>query len=68
MNLVTNANEAIGSRSGVISIATGVMNADQEYLYGCYGDHPKPGRYAYIEINDTGCGMDAETIEKIFDR
>jgi len=67
MNLVTNANEAIGQKSGVISIVTGIMHADSSYLLDCYGDNPEPGRYAYVEVNDTGCGMDAETREKIFD-
>jgi len=67
MNLVTNANEAIEGKSGVISISTGVMHADAAYLLDCYGDHPLPGRYAYVEVSDTGCGMDAETQAKIFD-
>ncbi len=67
MNLVTNANEAIEGKSGVISITTGVMHADASYLLDCYGDHPLPGRYAYVEVSDTGCGMDADTRAKIFD-
>ncbi|GAV19406.1 two-component system, chemotaxis family, CheB/CheR fusion protein [Mariprofundus micogutta] len=67
MNLVTNANEAIGKKSGVISISTGVMQADSSYLLDCFGDNPVQGRYAYVEVNDTGCGMDAETRDKIFD-
>ncbi|EAU54557.1 histidine kinase [Mariprofundus ferrooxydans] len=67
MNLVTNANEAIGGKSGVISITTGVMHADAEYLMDCYGDIPVAGRYTYVEVSDTGCGMDAETRQKIFD-
>ncbi len=67
MNLVTNANEAIGKKSGVISISTGAMQADSNYLLDCYGDNPVPGRYAYVEVNDTGCGMDAATRDKIFD-
>jgi len=28
---------------------------------------PPPGTYAFLEILDTGCGMDAETQMKIFD-
>ncbi|MDX8405943.1 MAG: response regulator [Mariprofundus sp.] len=67
MNLVTNANEAIGGKSGVISLTTGVMHADVAYLLDCYGDNPLPGRYTYVEVSDTGCGMDAETQQKIFD-
>ena len=67
MNLVTNANEAIEGKSGVISITTGVMHADAAYLLDCFGDQPLPGRYSYVEVSDTGCGMDAETKAKIFD-
>ncbi len=67
MNLVTNANEAIGARSGVISTSTGVMHADEDYLRDCHGDAPQPGRYAWLEVSDTGCGMDRETMERIFD-
>jgi len=67
MNLVTNANEAIGGHSGVISITTGVMHADAEYLMDCYGDNPASGRYVYVEVSDTGCGMDTATQQKIFD-
>jgi len=67
MNLVTNANDAIGGRSGVISITAGMMHADADYLASCYGENPESGRYVYIEVSDTGCGMDKETIEKVFD-
>ena len=68
MNLVTNASEAIGERSGVITIATGVMEADQEYLREVYlDDELEPGYYTYFEVTDTGCGMDEETAAKVFD-
>ncbi|TLS66714.1 response regulator [Mariprofundus erugo] len=67
MNLVTNANEAIAGRSGVISITTGVMHADLRYLMDCYGDNPVAGRFAYVEVSDAGCGMDAATQQRIFD-
>jgi len=68
LNLITNASEAIGVRSGVISFSTGIMHADEAYLRGSFCDHSVPeGRFVYIEVSDTGCGMDSETIEKIFD-
>jgi len=68
LNLITNANEAIGKRSGVISFTTGVMHADAQYLHESFCDDGVPeGRFAYFEVSDTGCGMDAETIEKMFD-
>ena len=67
MNLVTNANEAIDNKSGVIALTTGMMYADRNFLLDCYGDQPEAGRFIYVEVSDTGCGMDKETIEKIFD-
>lgn len=68
VNLVTNAAEAIGDRSGTITIHTGEMEADAAYLAGCYLDDQLPGgRYAFVEILDTGAGMDEEVRAKIFD-
>jgi signal transduction histidine kinase/ActR/RegA family two-component response regulator len=74
MNLITNASEAIGDKSGVISLSTGAMGCDRAYLNDINEvvraslDEPLPeGVYTYFEVADTGCGMDAETIEKIFD-
>jgi len=68
MNLITNASEAIGDRSGAISIATGVMEAGREYLGGTYLDEDLPeGYYVFMEVADTGCGMDEKTRSKVFD-
>ncbi|MFH1574644.1 MAG: response regulator [Acidobacteriota bacterium] len=74
MNLIVNASEAIGDRSGVITLSTGAMECDRAYLDDVceilradLGEPPPEGLYAYLEVADTGCGMDAETIGKIFD-
>ena len=68
LNLITNANEAIEDRSGVITLNTGVMYADSAYLLGAYTNTSLPeGRYVYMEVSDTGCGMDAKTMKRIFD-
>ena len=68
MNLITNAAEAIGERSGVIKVGTGIVDADRAYLSASYfDDHLPAGRYVYLEVSDTGCGMDPETQAKIFD-
>jgi len=68
MNLITNASEAIGDRSGIISITTGAMDVDRRYLEKTYFDEDLPnGLYVTLEVADTGCGMDAETKAKIFD-
>jgi two-component system, cell cycle sensor histidine kinase and response regulator CckA len=69
MNLITNASEAIAEVSGVVTLSTGVMDCDEEYLKGVVGDsevHP-PGQYVFVEVSDTGCGMDADTMGRIFD-
>ncbi len=68
MNLITNANEAIDRISGVISIRTGVMYADQSYLAQCICDDDlEAGHYVFVEVADTGCGMTGEVMKKIFD-
>jgi two-component system cell cycle sensor histidine kinase/response regulator CckA len=68
MNLITNAAEAIGEQGGVIKAGTGIMDADRTYLSETYfDDHLPDGRYVYLEISDTGCGMTPETQARIFD-
>ncbi len=68
MNLIINASEAVGEKSGVITVTTGVMEADQAYLSETYLDESlKEGYYVYLEVADTGRGMDQKTIDKIFD-
>ncbi len=68
MNLVVNASEAISERSGVITISTGAMDCDRQYLSESWLDEQLPeGMYVFIEVADTGGGMDAETRSRIFD-
>lgn len=68
MNLVINASEAIGDKSGVIAITTGCMDCDQSYLKGVWLDENlSDGLYVYLEIADTGCGMNKEISAKLFD-
>ena len=68
MNLITNASDAIGDRVGVITVATGVMRADRDYLQGTFLDEDLPeGEYVFLEVSDTGCGMDPATRARIFD-
>ncbi len=68
MNLLTNASEASDGKSDVVSISTGVMECDHSYLSATYLDDDLPeGAYVFVEVSDTGCGMDKETMAKIFD-
>ncbi len=68
MNLIINASEAIGNRSGVITLTTGCMDCDRNYLKDVWLDgNLSDGLYVYLEIADTGCGMDKEVMAKLFD-
>lgn len=68
MNLIINASDAIGDRSGVIAITSGVMHCDRNYLADTFLDENLPdGLYVYLEVADTGSGMSAETRARIFD-
>ena len=68
MNLAINASEAIGEASGVISFATGCRECSLEYLGETWlNDELSPGRYVFLEVADTGCGMEPATVERIFE-
>ncbi len=69
VNLVTNALEALsGKKKGLILIGTGVVDCDSARLSKLpLGEYLRAGRYVYLEISDTGCGIDRETREQIFD-
>lgn len=68
MNLIMNASEAIGDRSGVITLATGMTFVDKAYLSGTFIDEDLPeALYSYIEVSDTGYGMDERVRARIFD-
>ena len=68
MNLITNASDAIGDKSGVIFISTGLVQYNGSYLYERYmHEKLQEGMYAFLEVIDTGCGMDNSTRQKLFD-
>jgi CheY-like chemotaxis protein len=68
MNLILNASEALNEKSGVIAVSTGARECDQAYLRECFlGEKLPPGLYVYLEVSDTGCGMDRKTINRVFE-
>lgn len=68
MNLITNAAESIGDQGGKISFSTGVKEFDQKTLENSRLEEKLPeGRYIWMEVRDSGCGMDADTVQKLFD-
>jgi PAS domain S-box-containing protein len=67
-NLVINASEAIGDNSGDINILVGTKICDNFYLNEIeMEENLIEGEYVFIEVSDTGCGMNRETISKLFD-
>jgi signal transduction histidine kinase len=59
IHLTANAADALGDRSGEIEISTGVMWAERGELPSLQvGRTLCAGLYVYIEVRDTGCGMD----------
>ena len=68
MNLVINASEAIGDRSGIISVATGRARVDRADPDRNATEAGLPqGDYVFLEVADDGCGMSAETQARIFE-
>jgi len=68
MNLLVNAAEGIGG-TGRIDVRTESVWLDEAALQDSYHHGPEiaPGPYVCIEVEDTGCGMSAAVLERIFD-
>ena len=68
MNLITNASDALGDTAGTVTLETGTVMADREMLASTYLNEQLPdGPYVYLEVSDTGCGMDDATSARIFE-
>lgn len=68
-NMISNAVDAIGEREGEIVLAAQVVKGTEVGKLKLFPIdwEPKAKEYACISVADTGCGMDALTLEKIFD-
>jgi PAS domain S-box-containing protein len=67
MNLVINATEAIGNEVGLVVVQTGIQQVHGRFAEQFEGSEIAPGRYVFLEVRDTGCGMDEATKARIFD-
>ena len=63
-NLVTNAVQAVGS-SGKVELRAVVEEIEE--ARDCTVGHLMPGRYARLDVIDSGIGMSSAQVERIFD-
>lgn len=64
MNLAVNARDAMpGGGTLLLATANAVIDADRARKM----KHAVPGEYVCLSVEDTGEGMDAETVDRIFD-
>ncbi len=64
MNLVTNAFHAVEANRGFIVVELKQITLARHDLGS---DALQPGQYAFLSVADTGCGIDAAHVDKIFD-
>ena len=66
INLCTNAAHAMNNKGGVLEVAIRNVEVGNEDIGLKYPNVP-PGHYVLLTIRDTGHGMSAEVVERIFD-
>ena len=64
MNLAINARDAM-FQGGKLTITTKNVTIDEKYCRRY--NYARPGRFIGLSVEDTGVGMDKETIEYIFE-
>jgi CheY-like chemotaxis protein len=68
MNLVVNGSEAISGKPGAIIIRTGKCVCTRDDLDRIWLGQDLPGgAYAYMEVADTGSGMETDIVTRVFD-
>jgi PAS domain S-box-containing protein len=67
VNLCTNAAHAMKEAGGVLCVSLGLVTLDGGPLPGGVGAKPAAGRYIRLAVTDTGCGMDAPTLARVFE-
>jgi signal transduction histidine kinase/ActR/RegA family two-component response regulator len=68
MNLTTNASEAVGDAAGTVSVRTGTKMCSREDLADYIADDDiAPGAYVYVEVEDSGCGIEHESLKQMFE-
>jgi PAS domain S-box-containing protein len=68
LNLVTNASDSIDDNPGAIAVKTGIQNMDSiPTAEIVYSEIEKNSDCVYLEVRDTGHGIDDQTKQRMFD-
>jgi PAS domain S-box-containing protein len=68
LNLVSNAGEAIGPGPGRVTICLGERDfAAEEVSDGFGAPDPRAGRYVFLEVRDSGEGLAASEVARVFE-
>jgi PAS domain S-box-containing protein len=68
MNLITNSADSLGEHAGQIVVRTGTREVEREALVSPFiEDTPQAGSFAFLEVEDDGCGMSRATLERMFE-
>lgn len=66
-NLILNAAEAIGDKSGQITLSTGSKGLDRAFMATTLLPETETGSFVWLACQDTGAGLDPNTLNRIFD-
>src|SRR5205814_3735471 len=68
MNLIINAAESTIDGAGRVSVRTGLAHLKAgDFRSMLDAQLLRPGRHVFLEVKDTGCGMDESTMVRMFD-
>ena len=68
MNLVLNGAEAVGGDVGTVWVTGGTVDlGDAEIARMTGANKAAAGRFVYVDVRDSGSGMDRESLARIFD-
>ena len=65
MNLCANAYQAMREKGGLLAVS--LKEVDVGLEQAAADIHLNPGRYACLTVADTGCGMDAKVLGRVFE-